>query len=529
MDKAFPIFRSWVPEWLVKLVLFIIIMPSLVLFFLPLANVNAGAGYYGGEPADMQFAVALFYAGYAGFYFLERRFFSYLAAKEYFILFTVLQIALAAGCYHTHELYLLFPFRFMQGMLFAGTVNVSLTLMFTRLHSERAREVSFSVFFGLLLCALPFTNFVTAGLIDSFNYNIVYQCTAFAYVPGLLLLLLCMNNVRLNVRFPLYRLDWASFALYSMVLCLVGYLLIYGQEYYWLTDNRILYSCAGIVVVLPVYLLRQRSLKRPYTHLAVFRYRNFKAGCLFLFIFYICRFASGVTNTFFSAVLQFDSLHVSYINLINIAGIVSGVIISCCLVLQQKHIRHIWLPGFSLLLVFHAGMFFLFDTEANASNFYAPLFIQGLATGMLMVPTIVYAIAAVPVSIGVSASGMLLAVRYLGFCTSIALINYFELLEKSRHYNAFQDQLTKLNPAVQQTLARQSRRLASHGIQPQQAAKAAHKLLVQTLNRQTQLRFAMDYYEMMSWLLFGTVLLIAVFPYLNKTVVYLRSERLSPL
>ena len=92
MDSAIPIFRQWAPEWLIKIILFLLLLPSMVLFFLPLANTNAAAGYYGSEPADIQFAVALFYVGYVGFYSLERRFFTYLAAKEYFILFTFLQL-----------------------------------------------------------------------------------------------------------------------------------------------------------------------------------------------------------------------------------------------------------------------------------------------------------------------------------------------------------------------------------------------------------------------------------------------------
>ncbi len=62
MDNALPVFRSWAPEWLIRGTLFLLILPSIVLFFLSLANINAAAGYYGGEPADIQFAVALFYA-----------------------------------------------------------------------------------------------------------------------------------------------------------------------------------------------------------------------------------------------------------------------------------------------------------------------------------------------------------------------------------------------------------------------------------------------------------------------------------
>ena len=50
MTEIIPIFKSWVPEWLIKITLFIVLLPSLVLFFLPLANVNAAAGFIYGLP-----------------------------------------------------------------------------------------------------------------------------------------------------------------------------------------------------------------------------------------------------------------------------------------------------------------------------------------------------------------------------------------------------------------------------------------------------------------------------------------------
>ncbi len=528
MDNALPIFKSWAPEWLIKVILFSLLLPSVVLFFLPLANVNAAAGYYGSEPADIQFAVVLFYAGYVGFYCLERRFFIYLATKEYFIVFTFLNILTTFITYHTQELYILFPVRFIQGMLFSSTVNLSLQVMFTRLKSERAREISFSVFFCMLLCAIPFNNFITADLIDAFNFNMVYKCALFSYVPGFFMLIISMNNTRMNVRFPLYKLDWQSFSFYSIILCLVGYIMVYGQEYYWLEDKRIFYSTLSIVFLSLLYVLRQKRMKRPYIDFSIFKYRNYSIGILLLFIMYICRFASGITNTYFATVLKFDPIHVSYINLLNLTGIVAGVIISCCMLLQRKKIRHIWVPGFTLLLVFYVCMFFLFDIQADEQNYFLPLFIQGMGVGMIMVPTIIYAISSVPVSIGASAAAVCLAIRYLGFCVSIGIINYFELYGKSRHYNSFQDHLTRLDPIVKHTMGTHTHYLISRGMYQTQSVKASNRLVVRAIDGQSHLRFAMDYYEMMAWLIIGTLILIASFSYLNKTVIYLRSKILSP-
>ncbi|WP_426480124.1 beta-carotene 15,15'-monooxygenase [Chryseobacterium sp. R2ACT005] len=526
--RQMPFFKKWAPEWLIKIILFSMTLPGIIIFFLPLANVNAAAGYYGSEPADIQFSVALFYAGYVGFYSLERRFFSFLAAKEYFLLFTTLQILACLVCYFTREIYILFPVRFMQGMLFAGNVNLSLTLIFTRLSSERGREISFSVFFGILICALPFNNLITADLIDSYNFNIVYKTAIFSYLPGLIFLTLAMSNYRTHARFHLYKLDWQSFGLFSTILVLVGYITIFGQEYYWLEDNRILGSVIGIVVLVGISIFRQQAIKRPYIDLRIFKYRNFKVGLLILFVMYICRFASGIVNNYFASELHLDPFHISYINIFNLAGLVAGVIIACCMVLQKKNIRYIWGFGFLMLLIFHGLMYYSFDVQADEFNYYIPLFLQGLGVGLIMVPTIIFIISSVPAIIGPSAAATALAVRYLGFCISIALINFFELFEKSRHYNAFQDHLSAVDPAVKNFLHQQTAKLISRGMPEDKAVKAANKLLVGRMNVQDHVRFAMDYYEMMMWLLAASLLLIFLFPYLNRTALYLKSRRLSP-
>ncbi|HVW95889.1 MAG TPA: MFS transporter [Mucilaginibacter sp.] len=528
MSSVIPIFRSWVPGWMIKAVLFVVLLPSLVLFFLPLANINAAAGYYGCEPYDIQFAVVLFYVGYTSFFSLERRFFNYLATKEYFFIITFVQLITSYICYITQNLTFLFVCRFIQGMAFTCTVNISLALIFSRLKTERAREVGYSIFFGLLICMIPFNNFITADLIDSFNYNTLYKCALFSYAPSLVFLGVLMNNVRLNVKFPLYKLDWASFVIYATFLGLLGYACVYGQEYYWLDDQRIRYSLIAAAVLLGIGIVRQWKHKRPYFNLAVFNYRNFKLGAVILFIFYICRFASGLTSTYFVGVLGLDPINLSYINLYNILGIAAGVIFSCVLVLQHRPIRFILISGFLLLLVYHTWMFFLFDTQANESEFVIPLIVQGLGAGMLMTPTIVFAISAVPHQLGASAAGICLFVRCLGFMVSIALINFFELFAKSKHYNTFQDQVTKLNPVARQVIAKQAHAFSAKGLKAGQAMKLSNHLLVKSINTQGQIRFAMDYYQWISMLLFFTIILIALFPYINRTIIYLRADQPAP-
>src|SRR3954447_23383120 len=76
MVNKIPVFKSWVPEWMIRAVIFIVVLPSMALFGLSTANGAAATGYYGIEPADVQYSMIVFYAAVASFFALERRFFS---------------------------------------------------------------------------------------------------------------------------------------------------------------------------------------------------------------------------------------------------------------------------------------------------------------------------------------------------------------------------------------------------------------------------------------------------------------------
>ncbi|MDB5285202.1 MAG: transporter, partial [Mucilaginibacter sp.] len=91
MSKAIPAFKSWVPEWLIRFALLILILPGIVLFALSASNINAAAGYYGVTPNDAQYSMIILYGAMASFVVLEGRFFKNIASKEYMLVGVILQ------------------------------------------------------------------------------------------------------------------------------------------------------------------------------------------------------------------------------------------------------------------------------------------------------------------------------------------------------------------------------------------------------------------------------------------------------
>jgi len=529
MTEALPVFKSWVPTWMIRVTIFIVILPGLLLFGLSTASASGAGGYYGIEPADVQYSMIAFYAAVAGFFALERRFFAFTASREYFLICVLLEVITSYVCLHANHLFILLIFRFLQGMANCMSTSICITLIFGSLRSERAREIGYSVFYGMLLCITPLSTIFTAPILDAYDFNVLYKFIIFSFLPGSILLLLIMNNVRLTKKSPLYQLDFYSFILYSTALCLIGYVLLYGQQYYWFEDTRIIWASVAIALLLVVSIIRQQHLRRPYLNLDVFKHRNFVVGVVMIFILYIIRGALGITSTYFAVVIGMDPIHIGWLMVANIVGIVLGILISSRLVIMKRPMRLTWIYGFAFMLVFHVWMWFLFSSQANEDTFIVPLMLQGIGAGLLMTPIIVFMISSVPGHLANSASATGVFFRFTGFCSSIAVVNYFQLKQKTEHVNRFQDHLSSLNGAVSDRIMVYSRGLTGKGMLPDQAAKAARGLLNRSVDTQASIRAMMDYYLLISLLIIVVILVIAILPYINKTTINLRTKQPAPV
>jgi DHA2 family multidrug resistance protein len=71
--------------------------------------------------------------------------------------------------------------------------------------------------------------------------------------------------------------------------------------------------------------------------------------------------------------------------------------------------------------------------------------------------------------------------------------------------------------------------LISRGMIPEQAGKAAVGLLNKSMTVQAQLKFSVDYYHWLSWLIAGTILIIALFPSVSKTTIVVKNNQPTPL
>lgn len=487
------IFKTGISEWLIRITLFLVFLPNVFLFAISTANMNAACGYYGIDPNGVQYSLIILYVTFVSYYPLEKRFSGYFQTRDYLILSVLLEVIMALVSFVTKNYGMLILTRCLQGLTTCNIGSVCVSLIFSRLNSDRALKIGYSIIYGVLLCIFPLITFVTAPLIDAVNYNYIYLLTAYLFIPGVILLATIMNAGNLHPKVPMTALDWPSALFLFVFLSATGFSLVYGQQFNWLEDQRICIAICLSFLGFGLFALRQHRCKTPYLDLRIFRYRNYFIGFILIQLLYLAKGAFNFTASYFTGVLGMSPLHSGRLLLFNILGVIIGSLVSSRMI-QRRSYRLTWIIGFSGLLCYYLWMEILLATNAGAAIFIFPLLLQGFGTGMLLASIVTFMIVSIPVELGLSGITLGIMGRFISTCISTAVINNFQLYSQANHFNRFNSILHSL-PVFRDRSDIQGERLLYHHIA-----------------LQIQLRSTMDYYYFISCLLAIVIIFIAIVP-----------------
>ncbi|MGN8055053.1 MFS transporter [Pedobacter sp. 22163] len=505
-------FRPGISPWGIRVCIFMLLIPNLLLFCISTANIAAASGFYGIDSDDAQFSLIILYAGVVSFFPLERHLSGFLSTRNYLVISVILEITTAYAAYLTRDFTVLIVIRFLQGLANISLVAICINLIFSSLRTERSREIGYSVLYCILLCISPITILLTAPLIDQIDYNKLYLYTAIAFVPGGLFAFYILNERRLNESIPIHGVDWKSFIIYSTALVSLSYTLTYGQQLDWFESSKILLALFLFFISVLAHFLRQSHLERAFLSTAVFRYTNFWIGTLLLLVLYISRGAFNFTTAYFVQSLGFSPAHLGFFLIYNIIGAIAGTVITSRLMIAKVSFRMIWISGLSFLLMHQIWMIFLFNSQGEEQAFIIPLFLQGFGAGLMLAPIIVYMVTSVPLELGGAAVSTAISVRLLGTLLSMGLINYFQLSASQLHIDRFQQNLSADGGMLEQRLSQYRQVLARKYSDPHDLELSANQLLKNVIDHQAAIRTEIDYYVLISILLAMVILIIAVGP-----------------
>ncbi|UII25383.1 MFS transporter [Fulvivirga maritima] len=512
------IFKSWVPNWLALVAIFLTLIPVATVLGIYLGGVSSAASYYGIDSTDVRYSVVVFYLAIASAFPLERKLFNRFSSKPYLVACSIIFVIINIILYYSRSFSLLLVFRFFGGMLSLGFIGIMFTLIFQQFHAQRSRILGYATLYGTLLGTAPLSQILDAFVFSKYDFNVIFLLKIYTLLPGIVLLFFLLRNdidFRREGKGSLKSIDWKSFVLYASSFLLLAYIFLYGQYYQWFYSMRITLCCIAFVFIFTIYVVRQLRLKDPYIDLSVFKQRNFRIGMLLLIAFYFSKGDTSALYGFFANSVHLDVYYQSYVMIVNALGIVAGAALAARFILAKTRIRLVWLAGFGSLLVFHLLSLRVISNQAEIADILLPLFLLGFGNGILMLSIVIFYVTSVPENIAFSASVTGVAFRFATFTASMALVAFMGLRQQQIHYNSFGDDVTATNPLTMQRIQGYEQALTHGGATTLQSTQGARRLLGRAVANQSNLLYVRDYYIYMSIFIVIVMLAIAVTPHFH--------------
>lgn len=517
-----PVFKSWVSEWAARSVIFAILMTCLFSFAFYSSPV-AAMGFYGIQPTDVQYGMVVIYGSTVAFLALDFRIVKYFAPRKYLLIALAINAICSVICFHFKDWTLFVIGQFLQGITCALMSGIVLQLIFPRLQSVRARVIAYSILYGCIQIAVPFYSICTSVVIHFFDFNWLFYGFNIILIILTFVVLLTMNGkARFTKKIPLYQVDWTGYLFYISFILILGYILVYGRQLGWLDSSLICILSLGNLVILSLFIMRELKLKRPLINLQIFKAKNFVIGLLLLFTFYIFKGSTGLAYGYLEVILGNDPLSTIPIWTAVILGTTMSMFVTSRFVLLGYNLIRIIITGFLIMAMYYAYMIQLVSIQGETIDFILPMFIYGVATGVLFVPIVSFTASSAPPKIAINASLVGIFSRFTGFTASLALNNELQLFTKSGVREKVREALTETNPQLPVTVLDIQNQYMNAGNDMYTSKTVSTGYFNQMLSHQVLARATRDYYDLMLTGVIFVIVILLVLPQIQNVVLRLR-------
>jgi DHA2 family multidrug resistance protein len=514
-DKS--IFKSWVPNWAIIIILFVCLLHSMILLGVYSSNVAYAASFLDIEAEDLQFAMCVTYGTLLATILIESRFSNYFPAKSYLMaIYCLIAVVIAASSYVTNFAVFI-VLRILEGVLMALPVMILRQLLVERFKSKNAIIIGFSVYYGSLLLATPFIMNIAVWFLDHYDWKYMLYVSGMLQVINVFLILVTFNSHRITKKIPLYQVDFLSFVLILTSVLTGAYFFVYGERKYWFESSQLILSLIFCLITGGLFVYRQLLLKRPSFDFEVFKYANLRIGFLLFFVFYIARATLSICHSAMFTIWNWDPSRVAAVQYVNGLGNVIGLVLAAFFLMRSVSTKYIFMIGFSLLAIYHFWFTFLFVADVSLMDIIVPYVLQGIAVGVLFVPLVLFTVTAVPSKMMTSSGVIGVSGRFWGSTIGFCIMQNAQVFLNKKHFLKLSQFVTGENTQAQEVIARTSEGFMSKGYSLDESNALALKKVFSTVAKQSTLLSNMEIYTVVGYSLLILVVLIGVNQHLKHT------------
>jgi len=291
--------------------------------------------------------------------------------------------------------------------------------------------------------------------------------------------LMLMSDLLASVEVESPRFDWIGFALLSMALFFVTYVLSQGSRWNWFEESRIVWlSLAGGTCLLLFIVQQRRVGGGTLFDLTVFRTDDFTFAFVVSFVAGAALFGSAyLIPAFAVSVLGFTPTDAGQL-LLPSGALFAGALLLAAWLMQGRGLSPIATVPFGILLIM-AAMWMLSGSsgESGAGDMMPAVLLRGLGLGFLFLSITLIAFNALPRAILASGIALFNIGRQLGGLIGVAGLQTAIDQQVAASQTVLGSALNPGAPAVAERLASTVSLLAGRGMDPGSTARAAAAML----------------------------------------------------
>lgn len=399
--------------------------------------------YYGVEPEDVSMSLMAMYAGIITFLPIQFRLLRYFTMRNYLMIGFLIGIIINIGSFATHDIVVFIVLRFFHGIVVATSVGSMLIVIFSTQPGEKGTIMGSAIFFGIILTTSVIIGILSSWVAVNMNWNFIYYGLIVLQVTAFFISYLIFQPKIIQRRFPLYQIDWTGGLFFANFSIALAYVMIYGPKEYWFSSRSILVIAVYSFVMLLLFIYKQAHLKRPLIDLSVFKYGKFILGLFLLLLFYGIKDTINLIYGYAAGIVGWSSTDIVQLGLYNSAGVILAIAFSARMILKNKrNVPKLILTGFFLMIFYNLWMYWSLTPNLSFINLAVPVFIQGVASGFIFLPVMIFTMSAVPKFTGFTGIIICAYARFMATLNSISGFYTLQLNYNTEYKQGFLGYLT---------------------------------------------------------------------------------------
>ncbi|QES93258.1 hypothetical protein F0358_11330 [Empedobacter brevis] len=444
------IFNKWVHKKLIIPILVMALFPHMMLLTIFNMNSTFTASFLDLEVDDLQFLFSLAYAAIVCSLFVHVRFFHFFNIRNLLLFMTSLNILILFGMTLTTNTQLILVLRFLQGPLTLLEGSILVPIIMSTLNTKHARIIAYSCLYGFMLTGDKFATSMVKFAIENYDHNMMVYVIMSFHMIALAIYLFLFNQNRMFPKMPLYQLNLGGIFLMLISLISGAFFFVYGKKFLWFESPLILTAFCLMLVFGGMFILHQRSAKRPLFHFEVFKSKRVLLGIFIFFVFYVMRSCMSNLYQVMGMVWKWPWEYVLQIQYNNVIGTIAGVLVAAFMLMKKVDFKIIFIIGFAVLSISILWFSYLFSPDTSTEAIIPPLFLEGVGQGIVFTPLVLFMVGSVHPTISGNVSLVGTAMRFWSTTIGFSIMQNALLYLTTKHQFLMTKNLDQTNPIFQE-------------------------------------------------------------------------------